>query len=682
MQRLLSKLTLVLALASLFAWSGQHSHAQSQQSKFSDFASQIPKQNTEVFAVNNIAGHVESFLRNEALKTVLEDGKIGEFYKRLGINIDMDEMLALFDANRKYYPETIAVTGEDEIYPAALDVIQLIIRINLLEATTHDNNYADSDLELLEKELTKIFQSFKLPAATIWIQWSDKEVVKNVFTQFQRQLSAVVSRTQLQFEDTDSSFQISGSVADITDKTLLNAIVVNMGLKDSDGDLVDAIAGLKIFLAAELVDGAIRVSLGPNTAENPRATAADMVGIKDGDGEIAYIRWNGTKMLEGAKTLEQDMARWADKSLGKMFIENDSQDVWGGLNNAISQFKLLPENGQIRAWAVDNQVRINIRQIGLPDVPSLVNDPILKMIPNDAESFMINNHRNFGKFIFDWVIYYEDRAAMKSLQKQVAGKKSEFDALENGLESYYFHFGPMRDTIRDELAKIESMPFTIIIDSKGKVDQLQIEFKKFKASLASDKFIRMVAISETKQTQLLESTITKIHRELVEGILSLEDIEASKKLKVSKSIDVAPGVTGTEFLFDWSDSDLTKVEIKGDFRPHVFVKDDFVVFSTSVDLSRQILAAEKPFKFDGVDKDVAVVDHGRFRGITMGNFYRSIFKIVGQVTNQKMPGIKANFDIFSDGVAELTAIMNHWDWTSTQQDSVRETLHIFDFKKN
>ena len=141
-------------------------------------------------------------------------------------------------------------------------------------------------------------------------------------------------------------------------------------------------------------------------------------------------------------------------------------------------------------------------------------------------------------------------------------------------------------------------------------------------------------------------------------------------------------MTGTEFLFDWEDSELTKIKIKGDFRPHVFVKDNFVVFSTSVELSRQILAEEQPFKFDGINLDVAVVDYGRFRGITMGNFYRSIFKMIGQAANQEMPGVKSSFDMLSDGVAELTFIMNHWDWTSTQQDSVRETLHVFDFKKN
>ena len=179
--------------------------------------------------------------------------------------------------------------------------------------------------------------------------------------------------------------------------------------------------------------------------------------------------------------------------------------------------------------AVDNQIRISVRQTGLPVVPSLVDDPILKMIPSDAESLMINNHRNFGKLIFDWVLYYEDRMAMQSLKRQVAGKQEEFEAIESGLESYYLHFGPMRDTLRDELATIESMPFTIVFDSKGRVDQLEIKYKNFEASLASDKFIRMVAISETKQTQLLENTLKKTHRQLVEGVLSLAGIEASQK---------------------------------------------------------------------------------------------------------------------------------------------------------
>ena len=52
--------------------------AQSEPTPFSDFVKHLPDSQTEIFAVHNIGGHVESILRNKALTRAIEEGKIAE----------------------------------------------------------------------------------------------------------------------------------------------------------------------------------------------------------------------------------------------------------------------------------------------------------------------------------------------------------------------------------------------------------------------------------------------------------------------------------------------------------------------------------------------------------------------------------------------------------------------------
>ena len=168
----------------------------------------------------------------------------------------------------------------------------------------------------------------------------------------------------------------------------------------------------------------------------------------------------------------------------------------------------------------------------------------------------------------------------------------------------------------------------------------------------------------------------KVYEKFVEGMLGVSDAKKPADLNLFDDIDLGSGIAGKELLIDWTKkSGIVNIEVEGNLRPHVFVKDGFVVFSTSVEFSKQIIESKSPLKIEGIGNDGSLVDYGRFRGVTFGNLYRSIFQFIGQSF-----GLGSQNGI-SDIATEFCAIMNHCDWKSTQNDAVRDTLYILDFKK-
>ena len=84
--------------------------------RFSNFAAQIPESHTEVIAINNLAGHIESAIENRALARVVEEGSIADFARMImAPPLDMDQARDWMADFGNYIPSTIAVSAEDEI---------------------------------------------------------------------------------------------------------------------------------------------------------------------------------------------------------------------------------------------------------------------------------------------------------------------------------------------------------------------------------------------------------------------------------------------------------------------------------------------------------------------------------------------------------------------------------------
>jgi len=251
------------------------------------------------------------------------------------------------------------------------------------------------------------------------------------------------------------------------------------------------------------------------------------------------------------------------------------------------------------------------------------------------------------------------------------------EAIDSILLKYYENFAPMRNTVRS-LAEVPALPFGFVMDTKGELKSFQLDLDLLPEPFTTeaDPFPRMAAISQVNDTGQMESKLTEVYENLVGGVFAINEVKIPKDVEFTREIDLGSGVTGKEFLTDWSDAAGMGFEIQGDVRLHIFVKGDFVVFSTSVELSREIIETKQAIKLKAVEQNQAIVDYGRVQGVTVGNSFRALFQLLGNSPDMMVLDLVS----MGDGMGELCEIMNDMTWNSTQSNGVRNSLFTLDFK--
>ena len=431
----------------------------------------------------------------------------------------------------------------------------------------------------------------------------------------------------------------------------------------------------------------MRVSIGSDPAGKPRTTVADLRGIQNGANQIAYSQWNILQIKKDADGFQKMMDRWAETEIGKAFIAADVEDLWGTFSSTNQQLEALPDNGQLRSWTEKNQILANVRQTGSPEVETLIGSSVLNMIPADYESYVITNQQTLGEYLFSLLVQLEDRMSTQSLRSQLRGEQGKTAMIDSMIAGYYEHFGPMRNLIRDDIAKIPAKPLAMLVDTKGKLNPLTIDSDSLDAPLTfkSDRFTRLALIAKTDDPAVLQSKLMAVYRKFVGGFFTLNDETEPADVNIFGDIDLGSGVKGKEFLFDWADLiDSAEIKVVGDLRPHVFVKDGFVVFSTSVAFSQTILNSEKPLKVKDVEATESLVETGHVRGTTIGNTMGTMFQFIGDGVSQQMgesPEVEMRIDNMTKVARGLFEIMNYCDWNSTQAGDVLNSRFILDFKE-
>ena len=607
-----------------------------EENQFSDFAQHMPKANTEVFAINNLAGHTMFILENKALRRAMADGGFGV----LGV-AELDAAKDFVEGSREYFPDTVAISGNKDVYGFTINVFELLLRLNMLDQAVYADEDFSEDVSKLESELAEILKSSKIPDITVWMKWPEGELSAGIFEGFKQQVAVAGLLTELEFVSGDDSFQLTGTVADCVERDVVVQYLNFMGVEEAE-ELADAALDLEIFVDAEFEDGAMRVSIGTDASGEPRSTLEDMEGLQNGPTEIAFGKWNGTHAHEAIERLKTSMADWSETELGQLFIANDTQDVWNTFQGMVDQLEMISDNGQMRVWRDSNQIRANIREVGVPSAESLVGSAIVDWVPADIESYAISNQRTFGDYLVGWMTYFEEQLAQRSLKEQIGGDLEQALSIEYVLEVYHLNFNSMRTALRDELAPIPALPFAIVMDTDGELEtlNLDVDSETFEPmTLEVDRFIRLAAISKTDDTEKLLNKMMQVYEEFVRATLSACETGTPDELVLFKDVDLGDGLRAKELSFEWlMDAEIADVEIEGDLQPHLFVRGDYVVFSTSIDFTKKLLNSEKSLELGDVGSEESLVNCGRFRGLTFGNLYRTIFSILGQVLEQNSDG--------------------------------------------
>ncbi|MEM7456297.1 MAG: hypothetical protein AAF456_18260, partial [Planctomycetota bacterium] len=315
---------------------------------------------------------------------------------------------------------------------------------------------------------------------------------------------------------------------------------------------------------------------------------------------------------------------------------------------------------------------------------SLAGSEILATLPAEAESYAFSGQRSMMDFLAAWIIYYEDRAARESLQRNLQGEVEQAMLLEQVMVAYFEHFAPMREVIMNDLVEADSPPFAMLMDTKGRIDSLRIDLDVMDAPVEMnlDRFPRMIAVSQTNQPELMRDGMLQAFELLIDGVFSANDITRPAGSEFIEELELGDGVIAHLLSPEWmDDTELGSVKLKGDLRPHIFIDGQHVYFSTSLNLSRKVIQQDSGIQAPETEDGTTLVNFGRFQGRTMGNMFRTLINVVATfVSGGANPFEEQIFNSMGNGFAELTGLMNYVEWSSKQKDGIRQTDYVLDFQ--
>jgi len=658
--------------------------AQVDENRFSEFTQHLPFDNSEVIAINNPVRHVNAFLENKTWQNILDGDagkKLSEVFGRPIPRIS--EASDWVNTNQKYFPETIAASGAPETYSLLTDYFEIILRVLFIQQTLIMDDFDQKELSLAQSELADQIANFKIPNAVVWMRWSDQQEGNTLFSTFKKQLASVSVFTRLKVNQSDSHIQISGTIADVVTRPQLEAMINSFGISDSKGEIVDSLLELELFLESTFDDRGLRVVLGEDQSDKAPAQASNMPGLKDGAKEILYGKWRGDHIKLATAQLEKSIERWEQTGLGKSLIDNDTEDIIGSCKTAIDQLRLFSDRGNIRVWQEGNQIRAGVQQFGSKPTAALEKDPILALIPKESESLMVTNLKTFADFTFESISAAEERLSTQSLKAQLSGDTGKEEALSTVIENYYEHFGTFRTFIRDDFAKTEATPFSLLLDSEGNLASMKFNLDGLDSpiEISDDQWVRMAAISKTSDPQELADKMAEVFRRFAKGIAGLSETEMPSEEQLFGTVELGKGIVGRHFLLNWkSETGTPLIEIDGDIQPHTYIQDGHVVFSTSLELSRELISSNETIPSTEITPNV--VEYGSFQGKTLGALYRCIFVVAFQAISQQSGNATVNDmgGAMADMITEFCKVMNYGQWTTTQQDERQLTLYKFDFE--
>ncbi len=661
--------------------------ATAQESAVQNLAARVPASHTEVISLSDPASHLDALLSSPALQRAWEQSGLADTMG--GTTLSPRSGLDWLQANRQWFPREIVVSSEAGVYDLLGNYFRVMLRMNMsLSLMLNGEPMPDEERVQLERDLQDLASQLEFPHLSVCSEWKDPDMAGQLFGLLVMWARGTAGQMGLELKPAgDNVYLVEGSIGDLIDRESLEQFLGRMTI-EQPGPLAEQLIGIEFRIDLQRIGNEVRISLGPETTEwsDPK----DFPDAQSSGAEIAWLRWNLQRLKDAGRQLNSDLDYWSDTVTGRTFRSLDFEDVWGTNASVVSQFAMLPQQGQMRVWRQANQLRATIRRQGVQAATDLRNSAVIAKIPGESEVRVISSSYGVGDVARTMLENIENRMAEISLRGDITGDSLRTELSERMIDSYYTHFAGMRVVALEELGVITSSPAGLVINTQGNIN-LQIKKSHSDATAMTyqtDTFPQFAFVVESDDMASLSVAMEDLYREFVSGIVEMNGLKLPSDAVLVADSKIELPVPAREFQLDWIEgSGIVDLTLDGDFRPHFYLIDNLFVFSTSEKLGRQIAigqyaVAELP-SGDGVLTDFGIVP-GRSLGMVYREFLTLFFRSVdyalmapGSDNPDKRIGEMVPL---LQGVVEFASLLTEWRWENWQDGDASQTRMVLDFQ--
>ena len=651
--------------------------------------------------------HVERVLKAPAFHRVWNTGKLLNFIRKSDPRTVIPSpqvMWFMILQNQRWVPNEIAI-GMHDLAMADVDhLFRTILLSRLADAAATIKD--EKALATLRQQITAELKVLRIPPMRIWVRFRDEQDAAALFGLVSGQVQGLAAAQVLPFplnvKADEKSLCISLSVAEsFPDRNVRLSMLEHLGwISGADdknaAEMEQALAGLRVDVSLELRGEGLRLTLGQSPPGAAMAVADLGPLYKAGvPNTIMFASWDISKLITGGEGWVKILDQWQKTPVGKAMAERDEEDFAGDLRMMARQLKSLGAAGSMRAWAGEAAVDFEMQELGVPAASPLKQSPIMKLIPADASSFMADTVTTLAERISSSISEGEGRLAMRSLPADFGARTPQAVEASKVSAVYYESFAALRQFIHQDALNWFAPGTAFVFGGEGKIRRVDFTQPDDTTPLLTMRDlpvpeVAILGIVTDKQPQ--GEYVRRIYDAIEQGARAAAGDGKVQSLPNVVEADLGLGVKTYVLTAPWlADIKAVRINIESDVRPHYFVHEGVLVFSTSPRLSKRMLDASRGNQSVAIPaapltpmQQGQLVELGRFNG----QLFVSLFDQLAVWIEQSQGGVPparpqrdAEISDILHGMGEFVALIDRFQWQAWQQDRTRTTRGDVTFAK-
>ena len=404
----------------------------------------------------------------------------------------------------------------------------------------------------------------------------------------------------------DRALGIKQRLGAVYQDEVLQSIIAAIGLAspgdDKLAEMSKAAGNQEFEIWFECADNDLIVTLGERP-QNQKLSAKELGPLwSDDAGRVLFATWQFAGFKQRIRESAALLESFADSPAGKAAAADDENDFSGTLRRMDERLADAADSGSARL-TLDSSLEFQTITHGAAAVRPLSGSPLIRLIPEDVEQVSLTTADSLGSWLATTLDSFEDRLETQSLKYDLTGKNEMAAQLAKLKGYYYAEMQDVRGLIFDEAATVFQPPLASLFGASGQIDRLKASLQ-LTAGIREAIELRDVPSPEYAVIAAARDPDAAMHflaelADRLRGHLRGAPLDEGAKPE-PRPMDVGLGVPtfgfgrlGSTLADDDGHEETWRVEAEGDVLPHYFAHEQFVVVSTSVRLSKAILAAAR-----------------------------------------------------------------------------------------
>lgn len=551
------------------------------------FLQHIPADCDTLLYIGDSLDVVLGVLQSEALEKQLTDGALGELLA--GSGADLPNLSGAANAVRlvaEYFPTAICIAAPSESLTSFTEALRCILLLDLMTSAyaVGGETYARA-LPVLQKDFVNAVETVAGLRATVYVQSREARTAELWFESIVSNLSASEPPAGISLEQRADTLTIVFSPSEIVPPASLAPFLDDYGLINGEQDpmfpeLRRVFAELRLTFSFQLVESGLVMSFGESRAG--RKSFADLDAHWSGNTDpFVWGAWDIEAFQKGLNAFVETWSQWEDTDVGAVSVEYDEEDFIGTIQTQAQLLSNVPAVGSMGVF-VEEDLRATIVSERVPAV-HLESSGVFDLIPGDVKILTVNGTQSLGDGAASTLLGIEDRMANEWLKAIVRDDTERLEQIDNLTSQYYEMIGEIRSLVIDESREVFQPPSALIMRNGANMRLRSVDG-------APGDFVDLTvpafaAIGKTGDPERARELI----RTLLNEAFSAAGADPSR-LNEAFSADLGLGRPTFRLpLSSLNSLGPIHIETPTDAVFHGFVVDDYLVLSTSTELSKSIL---------------------------------------------------------------------------------------------